>query len=59
MRHQNPARQTLVDVGPDTLLLYMSGNCVDLERCVPGSVFVAKPLQHSDILNACQRLRGK
>lgn len=44
---------------PDTLLLYMSGNCVDLERCVPGSVFVAKPLQHSDILNACQRLRGK
>jgi CheY-like chemotaxis protein len=44
---------------PDTLLLYMSGNCVDLERCVHGSVFVAKPLQHSDILNACQRLPGK
>jgi len=32
----------------------MSGDRVDLERCVPGSVFVVKPLQHSAILSACQ-----
>ena len=44
---------------PDIPLLYMSGERIDHERCAPGSVFVAKPLQHSDVLNACQRLRCK
>ena len=41
---------------PDVPVLYTSGRVVDAERCVPGSVFVAKPYQPDDILNACQRL---
>ena len=41
---------------PDIPLLYMSGERIDHGRCAPGSVFVAKPLQHSDVLSVCQRL---
>ena len=44
---------------PDVPVLYTSGKSLDLRRCVPGSVFVAKPYQHDDILNACRRLRSK
>ena len=41
---------------PDVPLLYMSGDQINRERCVPGSMFIAKPLQRSDILRACQQL---
>jgi hypothetical protein len=37
----------------------MSGDRIEPERCVPGSVFVAKPVQHSNILSACRQLRNK
>ena len=40
-------------------VVYISGELIDSERCVPGSMFVAKPYQHIDILSACLRLRGK
>lgn len=42
----------------DIPVLYVSGERIDRERCVPGSMFVAKPFQHSDILNAFHRLCG-
>ena len=42
---------------PDIPVVYTSGQAIDYERCVPGSHFVAKPYQHTDILSACQRLR--
>ena len=44
---------------PGMPVVYISGEQFDPERCVPGSVFVAKPYQHIDILSACLRLRGK
>ena len=44
---------------PDVPVVYISGEQFDPERCVPGSVFLAKPYQHIDILSACLRLRGK
>jgi CheY-like chemotaxis protein len=44
---------------PDMPVVYISGEQFDPERCVPDSVFVAKPYQHIDILSACLRLRGK
>lgn len=40
---------------PDVPLLYVSGEVINPERCVPGSVFVAKPYRHTDVLSACQR----
>jgi CheY-like chemotaxis protein len=43
---------------PNMPLLYMSGEKIDPARCQPGSVFLNKPLQHSDILRACQQLSG-
>jgi CheY-like chemotaxis protein len=42
---------------PDIPVVYTSGQAIDCECCVPGSLFVAKPYQHTDILSACQRLR--
>ena len=44
---------------PDMPVVYMSGQAIDRERCVPGSVFVAKPYQHTSILSACSRLQSK
>jgi CheY-like chemotaxis protein len=44
---------------PDMPVVYISGGQFDPERCVPDSVFVAKPYQHIDILSACLRLRGE
>ena len=44
---------------PDVPVVYMSGQKINRERCVPGSVFVAKPYQHVAILNACSQLRSK
>ena len=44
---------------PDMPVVYISGEQFDPERCVRDSVFVAKPYQHTDILGACLRLRGK
>ena len=40
-------------------VVYMSAQAIDRDRGVPGSVFVAKPYQHIDILSACQRLRER
>jgi hypothetical protein len=40
-------------------LLDISGKLIDPERCVAGSVFVARPYQHIDILSACRRLHYK
>ena len=44
---------------PDMPVVYMSAQAIDRNRGVPGSVFVAKPYQHIDILSACQRLRER
>jgi CheY-like chemotaxis protein len=44
---------------PDASVLYTSANAIDPKRCGSRSVFIAKPYQHNDILNACQRLRTK
>jgi CheY-like chemotaxis protein len=37
--------------------------CFRMERpnvsCGPGTIFIAKPYQHNEVLNACQRLRTK
>jgi CheY-like chemotaxis protein len=41
---------------PDVPILYTSGKLIDPSRCVPGSVFIPKPYNSTDILNACQRL---
>jgi CheY-like chemotaxis protein len=41
---------------PDTSVLYTSGEAIDPGRCCSGSVFIAKPYRHRDVLNACQRL---
>ncbi len=44
---------------PKVPVLYTSGQVIEAARCVPASVFIAKPYQHNDILNACQRLLSK
>ena len=44
---------------PDVAVLYTSGKSVDAQRCVPGSVFVAKPYRNSDVLSLCQRLAAQ
>ena len=44
---------------PEIPVLYMSGGNMESRRCLPGSVFVAKPLQHSDLLSVCERLRSE
>ena len=44
---------------PNVPVLYTSALVIERERCVPGGVFVAKPYQHDDILNACRRLLSK
>jgi CheY-like chemotaxis protein len=41
---------------PDIPLLYMSRENIDAQQCLPGSVFLAKPANHEDILSACWRL---
>jgi two-component system, response regulator PdtaR len=44
---------------PDVPVLYTSGMSIDRRRCAPGSEFVPKPYDCSDVLNACQRLQSK
>ena len=44
---------------PNVPVLYTSAQVIELERYVPDGVFIAKPYQHNDILNACQRLLSK
>ena len=44
---------------PKVPVLYTSAQVIELERHVPDDVFIAKPYQHNDILNACQRLLSK
>ena len=41
---------------PAILVLYTSGKSIDPQRRVSGSVFVAKPYDSSDILEACRRV---
>jgi CheY-like chemotaxis protein len=44
---------------PNVSLIYTSGKSIDLERCVPGSAFIAKPYQYDNVVEACQRLHTK
>jgi hypothetical protein len=44
---------------PDMPVVYISGELINPEHCVPGSVFVGKPYQHIDILSACRRLHNR
>jgi CheY-like chemotaxis protein len=46
-------------VRPNVLVLYTSGKLIDPGRRVPGSVFVAKPYVHAEVLSACERLLSK
>lgn len=38
---------------PDVGVVYVSGNSVDRDRCVSGSLFFHKPYINADILHAC------
>jgi len=44
---------------PHVSVLYTSGKSIDYRRCIPGSAFLAKPYQHDDVVNACDRLHTK
>ena len=44
---------------PDILVVYVSGKLLDTERRVPRSVFITKPYQNGEILEACQRLAAE
>jgi hypothetical protein len=39
---------------PNAPVLYTSADAIDRKRCAPGSVFIAKPYRHDDILTACR-----
>jgi CheY-like chemotaxis protein len=41
---------------PHVPVLYTSGKSIDPQRCVPSSMFVAKPYSSNEILSACQRV---
>jgi CheY-like chemotaxis protein len=44
---------------PNVSVIHTSGDAIDHKRCGPGTIFIAKPYQHNEVLNACQRLRTK
>ena len=44
---------------PNVPVLYTSALVIEPQRYVPNGGFIAKPYQHNDILNACQRLLSK
>ena len=44
---------------PNAPVLYASGKAIDAQRCVPGSVFFAKPYDSDAIVEACEQLRTK
>lgn len=44
---------------PNMPVLYTSGKIIEPGRRVPGSVFLSKPYQHTEVLIACDRLLGK
>jgi two-component system, OmpR family, response regulator len=41
---------------PQKPIIYASGNPIELERCVPESLFFQKPYSPQDILNACRKV---
>jgi CheY-like chemotaxis protein len=41
---------------PDVPVLYTSGHLIDPDRCIPGSMIVAKPYSGSEIVDACRRM---
>ncbi len=41
---------------PNLPVLYTSGKSIDPQRCVAGSVFVAKPYNIDNVIDACQRV---
>jgi CheY-like chemotaxis protein len=43
---------------PNVPVLYTSGKPLDPTRLIPRSVFVAKPYQVNDIMDACRQLCG-
>jgi len=44
---------------PNAPVLYTSGKAIDRQRCVPGSVFFAKPYDSAEIVEACEQLRTR
>jgi CheY-like chemotaxis protein len=44
---------------PNAPVLYTSGKAIDRQRCVPGSVFFAKPYDGTEIVQTCEQLRTK
>ena len=40
-------------------IIYASGNPIELDRCVPESLFFQKPYNPHDILNACRKVDGE
>jgi CheY-like chemotaxis protein len=44
---------------PNMPVLYTSGKSIDTQRCVPGSVFVAKPYRSSDVVIMCQQVAAR
>jgi CheY-like chemotaxis protein len=43
-------------VQPDVPVIYTSGNTVDRSRCVQGSMFLEKPYDCGEVVNACKLL---
>jgi CheY-like chemotaxis protein len=41
---------------PHRPIIYVSGNPMELDRCVPDSLFFRKPYMPEDILRACQTM---
>jgi CheY-like chemotaxis protein len=43
---------------PQMPIIYASGNAIELDRCVPESLFFQKPYNPEDILKACRKVEG-
>jgi len=43
---------------PDVQVIYASGKSADVQRGVPGSIFISKPYKSSDILEVCKGLQS-
>jgi len=44
---------------PNAPVLYTSGKAIDRGRCVPGSVFVAKPYRSSEVVTVCRQAAAR
>jgi CheY-like chemotaxis protein len=43
---------------PRMPIIYASGNPIEFDRCLPDSLFLPKPYNPEDILNACRNTEG-